>query len=616
MSSTWSRTEQVETLVFLVSSQHPIRFRVSFSRVVIAVSVCADVCVYDRIGVCSVSQRGVRLQVFLQADRRHESDSATMRALCSSVFDLYKECAELRHVESSPSSKDVVGVASIRRVATALKVLLESSATLRHLVVVKRGVHFCSGAIKESLHAVRMEGGFGGKTRHPREDLLTSLCERAAIHFDVLSALVGGDPEAQAIALVSRVFLDSLLRMRILRCGYTTDSLCSRSGLTTAPLVVVSQRERVGDVVSGNWTTMRMASHRGSSVLHAALRFSNNFAFANDATKASFVVGGTASGSLLSDTAAESGPERPSTLFALLVQLVIPRESGATTPAARGAKTRTMLSASASGILKSLVANSECLLWAIKSGFVPKLLDDVQRRLRAVSQTSKSDPVEVTTLCDLLGVLASVASSDEGRQAVYSSAETTLVYILEDILQSSEANAEVLKHGSLFVRNLSLSRLSRSYLAVWEPSLDLVLKRLLPLLVVLLGPSNGEDERRDGGDLDTSSEVARYLSCTLWSVVFENQKARTLLLSRPSVVRKLEEHCIAVRTAVAAGGCNPGWAVCSRCVAVVGALTLFVGTSLCWPQELLHRGLERARLQRTSSARFCSSSRAAHKAAS
>lgn len=131
------------------------------------------------------------------------SEIATTRTLCSSVFDLYKECSESRHVES-PLADDTkpFSITAIHRIAIALKVILESSAALRQLVVVKRGLQYCTGAIKESFLAIRMEGGFGGKTTHPREDHLVSLCARVEIHFDVLAALVGGDADTQKIALV------------------------------------------------------------------------------------------------------------------------------------------------------------------------------------------------------------------------------------------------------------------------------------------------------------------------------------------------------------------------------------------------------------------------------
>lgn len=150
-------------------------------------------------------------QIFQLSDTRQQqaapAAATATAALCSSVFDLYRECCELRHAGasssfSSSSSPDAVGVVAMRRVATALTVLLEARAALRQLVVVKRGVQFCVNATKEAFRTIRMDGGFSGNAKHPREDVWLALCERIATHFTVLAALVGGEPDAQAIALV------------------------------------------------------------------------------------------------------------------------------------------------------------------------------------------------------------------------------------------------------------------------------------------------------------------------------------------------------------------------------------------------------------------------------
>lgn len=195
----------VSTLAYLMEPRHPARFRAFFSRVLVAVSpLYISVCILYR---SNHSQNSIiSQQICMKPDGKsalESSEIATMRILCSSVFDLYKDSSEFRHVESALTDEiDSFNVMSIRRIAAALNVLLESSAALRQLVVVKRGLQFCTGAIKESFHAIRMEGGFGGKAKHPREDHLVSLCARIEIHFDVLAALVGGDASAQEIAMV------------------------------------------------------------------------------------------------------------------------------------------------------------------------------------------------------------------------------------------------------------------------------------------------------------------------------------------------------------------------------------------------------------------------------
>lgn len=282
---------------------------------------------------------------------------------------------------------------------------------------------------------------------------------------------------------------------------------------------------------------MKMASYRGSNVLLSALRFLNNFVHQNDTTKASLIV--AIPSGFTRATAAEGARETSTTLFRQLAQLTMGTASNSAVRTTGDNKTSAALSMTASIVLKSLVLNAECLQWAIKSGYVAKLLADVQRRLRSFSQTSKRDQIEIQTLCNLLGILTSAASLDEGRQVIYSSSETSLGYIFEDILTitSSEATSaeEVLKLGCLFIRNLSLSRVSKSYFAVWEGVMELLLRRLL------------DTASSSTNSTTTTTTIAGYLSCALWSIVFDNQKARTILVSRPPVLRKLEEMAAAAR---------------------------------------------------------------------
>lgn len=199
----------VSTLVYLMKPKHPARFRTSFSRVLVAVSPSPCLAIFVSCSSPSSHKPVIVKQICMNPAGKSalaSSEIATTRALCSSVFDLYKECVELRHVESTQANDaKSFSATSIRRVAAALRVLLESSAALRQLVVVKRGLQSCAGAIKELFLTIRMEGGFGGKAKHPREDYLVSLCARIEIHFDILAALVGEDAGAQEIALV-RIF--------------------------------------------------------------------------------------------------------------------------------------------------------------------------------------------------------------------------------------------------------------------------------------------------------------------------------------------------------------------------------------------------------------------------
>lgn len=287
------------------------------------------------------------------------------------------------------------------------------------------------------------------------------------------------------------------------------------------------QRERAHELVVGNWTTMKMASYRGSTVFVSALRFLNNYVHQNDATKASLIAASIAPIGSLHSTTAENAREKSNTLLSLVFQLAVPREDAAgLARASRDAQTHAVLRSTCCAILTSLLLNVECQMWAIKSGLIAKLLGEVQRRLRSHSQTNRSDPTDTQTLTELLGILASSATTDEGRHALYSSSNS-LEYIFEDILHSSldgERSSAVLQTGCLFIRNLSLSKVSKSYFGVWESSLDRLLK---PLVMQYEGSQ--------------SSDVValQYLSCTLWSLVYDNQKARTLLLSRPPILRRL-----------------------------------------------------------------------------
>ncbi|KAF1334360.1 hypothetical protein FI667_g1811, partial [Globisporangium splendens] len=204
-SSTWIRGNAIAVIAKLMELEHPVQFRASFCRILIVALVHPS-------GRSMISS----------------SENSVRMSLCSNVFDVYKETVEFRPSYSSMvvSDASVVSLPSIRRIATALKVLLESSSALRQLVIVKQGLHFGVTAIKELFHAIRMEGGFGGRSKHPREEYLTTLCTRIAIHFDILASLLGGEVDAQKRAMC----------------------------------------ERVQELLVANWTTMRMALHRGSSV--------------------------------------------------------------------------------------------------------------------------------------------------------------------------------------------------------------------------------------------------------------------------------------------------------------------------------------------------------------
>ncbi|KAK1935074.1 hypothetical protein P3T76_010840 [Phytophthora citrophthora] len=428
----------------LLQPQHPIDFRISFSRVVPAVSLL--------------------LPSSLQ--------TSEVSVLCSAVFDLYQEVAESRPLEAHKAPEGrVFPLTSIQRVSSALQVLIEANPSLQELVQIKRAVPFAMASIKDYFAAIRVAGGFGGKrTRSATPDLFVlDLCGRIQTHMEVASSIVGNNIDSQRLA----------------------------------------KDEGLLNLMLSNWNIMKAAHTRGSQLMLRALHLLTNFCFGNDQTRSSMLISPSPSSggdnhmllSLVFDLASNRG------------EMTAPhRASSAVTSSADMA-----LSNAACQVLKSVLLNTECVMASVKAGCISKLVDSLQDRLKQMRQTSKTNLQENENLANMLSVLSGIACSEEGARVLYNWA-TLLVLVLGDVLSSPDE--AIRRSGCLFLRNLALSQATKNHFALWEELLD----EVIALCV------------REIKDTITLG----YLSAALWSLVYDNQKARALLLSRPSALRSLQ----------------------------------------------------------------------------
>jgi len=142
------------------------------------------------------------------------SEATVVNALCSAIYDLYQEISEFRPLDATSMTSSAVAeaqgrvfpLASIRRVACALQVLLETSPLLQHLVRVKRTIPFAMASVKDCFSAIRVAGGFGGRrarsSNASSDTYVLDLCGRIQTNFEVVGAIVGGDKESQRLAKV------------------------------------------------------------------------------------------------------------------------------------------------------------------------------------------------------------------------------------------------------------------------------------------------------------------------------------------------------------------------------------------------------------------------------
>jgi len=181
------------------------------------------------------------------------------------------------------------------------------------------------------------------------------------------------------------------------------------------------------------------------------------------------------------------------------------------------------LSNAACQVLKSVLLNTECVVASVKTGSISRLVNSLQDRLKQARQTSKTTALEYDNLAHMLAVLSSVACGDEGAHVLYTSWATVLSLVFTDTMHSTDR--AVRRNGCLFLRNLALSQATKTNFALWEDLLDEMVA-----LCVRVGSAARDDLATLG-----------YLSAALWSLVYDNQKARALLLSRPAALRSLQQ---------------------------------------------------------------------------
>ncbi|KAG7383595.1 hypothetical protein PHYPSEUDO_003521 [Phytophthora pseudosyringae] len=455
----------VRVVAKLLEPQHPIRFRVSFSRAVAALSVLIPGCLKS-------------------------SDASFVSRLCSAVIDLYQEIAEFRPLDASTTTSDLQGrvfpLTSIRRVSCALQVLLEANPSLQQLVRIKRAVPFAMGFIRESFTAVRIAGGFGGRrarSTNAQDTYVLDLCGRIQTHMEVVSSIVGSDRESQRLA----------------------------------------KDEGLLNVMLSNWSVIMTAHVRGSQLMLCAIQLLANYTYGNDSSRSSLLVSPPPGSGKI------AGGDNAQTLLSLVFALASTRGEMAASHrrVASGAITSTAadmaLSNAACQVLKTAVLNTECVSASVKTGSISRLVDSLQDRLKQVRQTTKTNHLENENLANMLSVLSSIASMEEGARVLYTSWATVLTLVLDDVMHLPD---EGIRHsGCLFLRNLAFSQATKNHFALW----DELLGEVVALCV------------RVSGTTQDDSITLGYLSAALWSLVYDNQKARALLLSKPAALRSLQQ---------------------------------------------------------------------------
>ncbi|CAH0480426.1 unnamed protein product [Peronospora belbahrii] len=465
-------TELVGVVVKLLGSHHPIDFRVSFSRIVPTIS-------------------------FLIPGLLESSDPLLANALASVVLDLYREVAGPRHLDANTTvaasqelQSRIFPLAFIRRVSSALQVLLESSLGLQQHIQVRRALPFAMASTKELFSAIQIAGGFSGKrdgssngSLNTSDAYVLDLCRRIQAHIEVMSAIVGGDKESQQLA----------------------------------------KAEGLVSVLLSNWSVMKVSHVCGSQLMLRALRLLANYTYGNDNTRRSLLI------SLLPASAKISKNENARTLLSLVFDLASSRGKMTSShcQVARGATTASTaniaVSNAACQVVKAVLLNTECVLASVKTGSIYKLIHSLQDRLKRNRQTSKTNHLEAGNLAHMLGVLSSVASNEEGARVLYTSWANMLSLLFDDVMHLSDEAIQ--RSGCLFLRNLSFSQLAKNYFAMWEKLLD----DMIALCVRVTSAPQGD------------LTIVAYLSAALWSLVYDNQKARALLLSRHASLQHLQQ---------------------------------------------------------------------------
>ncbi|POM68124.1 Hypothetical protein PHPALM_15756, partial [Phytophthora palmivora] len=429
----------VGVVATLLQPQHPIDFRVSFSRFVTTASL-------------------------LIPGSLKSLDSSVIKTLGSAVLELYQEVAEFRSLDVSTTTSDLQGrvfpLTSIRRVSCAVQVLLEASPVLQPFVLIKRVVPFAIASINDSFTAIRIAGGFGGK--RPKSFVqgthLFDLCGRIQTHMEVVSSIIGGDKEIQRLAKSSQSDSVKLERDEDGSCAWVAIDVTFTSALGELLLWKRQCQKFFANFIA--WETLQ--STRGEvSSQHRITGGVNTLSAADMA---------------LSNVACQ--------------------------------------------VLKTALLNTECVSASMKTGSISRLIDSLQNRLKQARQTSKTYPLENENLALILSVISNIVCSEEGARLLYTNWATALSLVLDDVMHLPDV--VIRRNGCLLMRNLALSEVTKNHFALWEEMLDEMVALCLRVV---------ED------DLIT----LKYISAALWSLVYDNQKARALLLSRLAVLRKLQQ---------------------------------------------------------------------------
>ncbi|TMW65840.1 hypothetical protein Poli38472_003605 [Pythium oligandrum] len=407
-------------------------------------------------------------------------------SLALNLWTIYKHAAETQPmtpvVLTEAANQDEVSMQNVERAAIALQVVLARSPAARQEMVRRRCVQTLVSSIRNSFVAMRMSGGFGTKSNRQHEAFQLELCRAVELHCQVLSGLVYDDQDGQKAA---------------------------------------SAEDLVG-VLSANWALMRMAFRRGSRVMCMALRVIQNYLSGSDAAKASLAS--------VSVKVARKGTEVEKSLLTLIVQQTFPSAAVGPTAPAIDPLWRSL----GCSILKTALLNLECLLSATKNGLISKFLglaiEKCQAKVKKPTREGASDDAEDQFLADLLGVLASVASSDEGNQVIMQARE--LRELVADILTLSGPSScsQVAITGTLFLRNMTLSKFAKTHFSVWEATLDQLITTMQHQDAIILHD---------------------HLSTALWALVFDNQRAQTILSSKPAFMNGLRnlQHTWRLRSA-------------------------------------------------------------------
>ncbi|GLE04417.1 hypothetical protein PINS_up013359 [Pythium insidiosum] len=259
----------------------------------------------------------------------------------------------------------------------------------------------------------------------------------------------------------------------------------------------VVSRLQLALTLASNWNVVRVAARRGTTILLDALRFLRNLICGNDAAKATLA-------SCTAESTTTGNAERH--LLAMITHLALPQSSEQGEPS---------IHAAACAVLKSAILNPECLLVCVKLGLLTKMLGFVSNacRPRAYSTSSVSTKAMIA---DVLSILAAGACSDDAGVVVMQTRDTRDlfgdIFALDD--QSQERTT-----GLLLLRNLALSGVSRNFFSLWESALD-------PLVDVI-------------SCTDHTPTVA-LAATVLWAILFDNQRAQSVLQSKKATVRKLQ----------------------------------------------------------------------------